>query len=68
MSWIFSVHRTLYAKLVTSFLKYLEPIGENLRCMIAHSLIHAGFCDFEEPWYENTLFGTLSYYRSKKPE
>ncbi len=62
----FGIQRTLYAKTVTSFLQFLEPIGENLTGTIPEYLRQAGFTEAGEAGYENTLVGTVSFYRSKK--
>jgi ubiquinone/menaquinone biosynthesis C-methylase UbiE len=64
----FGIQRTRYARSVTAVLKYLEPIGENLHGMIPEYLRLAEFKDIEEVHYENTLFGSVSLYRSKKME
>lgn len=62
----FGVQRTRYARFITSMLKYLEPLGENLRGMIPEYMRSAGFEDIEELHYETTFLGTVSFYRSKK--
>ena len=62
----FGIQRSLYAKIVTSFLQFLEPIGENLRGRIPEYLRQSGFVDVREAGYENTLVGTVSYYWSGK--
>ena len=62
----FGIQRSLYTQLVTSFLKFLEPIEENLLGKIPEYLEFSGFEKPEEVGYENTLIGTLCFYRSKK--
>ena len=62
----FGIQRSLYTRLLTSVLKNLEPIEDNILGKIPEYLFIAGFEDVEEMHSENTLFGTLSFYRSKK--
>ena len=62
----FGIQRSLYARLLSSVVKYLEPIEDNIRGKIPECLIRSGFPDAEEVTYENTLVGTVSFYRSKK--
>jgi ubiquinone/menaquinone biosynthesis C-methylase UbiE len=62
----FGIQRSLYARIVTSFLKYLESIGENIQGKIPEYMRLSGFIGIEEMSYENTPVGTLSFYRSKK--
>lgn len=62
----FGIQRSFYARLLTSILKFLEPIEENLLGKIPEYLKLSGFVDIEEVNYENTLLGTVSFYRSKK--
>lgn len=62
----FGIQRSLYTKIVTSFLKVLEPIEENLRGTILEYLQQAGFTHAGETGYENTLVGTVVFYWSGK--
>lgn len=62
----FGIQRSLYAKLLSSVLKFLEPIEDNILGKIPEYLKLPGFEDIEEVQYENTLIGTLSFYRAKK--
>ncbi|MEN6396494.1 MAG: class I SAM-dependent methyltransferase [Methanoregula sp.] len=62
----FGIQRSLYAKLLSFFLKFLEPIEENILGMIPEYLKRSGFKDGEEVHYEQTPIGTLSFYRAKK--
>lgn len=62
----FGIQRTRYTKIVTFFLKFLEPIEENLRGTIPEYLRQAGFTEAGETGYENILVGTVSFYRSRK--
>lgn len=62
----FGIQKTLYTKTVTWFLKFLEPIEENIHGKIPEYLKSSGFETIEEVGYENTLIGAVSFYRSKK--
>lgn len=62
----FGIQRSLYARLVTSALSHFEPIEENLKGKIPEYLRSSGFENIKEVNHENTLFGTLSFYRSEK--
>jgi ubiquinone/menaquinone biosynthesis C-methylase UbiE len=62
----FGIQRSLYTRLITSVLKFFEPIKENLLGKIPEYLKLSCFKDVEEVNYENTLIGTVSFYRSKK--
>jgi ubiquinone/menaquinone biosynthesis C-methylase UbiE len=62
----FGIQRSQYARLLSVFLKFLEPIEENILGKIPEYLKLSGFGDVEEVTYEKTLIGTLSFYRSKK--
>jgi len=63
----FGIQRSLYTRLLTSVTKLLEPIEDNILGKIPEYLISSGFRDVEEEHSENTLFGTVSFYHSKKP-
>lgn len=62
----FGIQRSLYARLITSVLKFLEPIEENIRGKIPEYLKLSDFETIEEVGYENTLVGSISFYRSEK--
>jgi ubiquinone/menaquinone biosynthesis C-methylase UbiE len=62
----FGIQRTMYTRLLTSITKRLEPIGDNILGKIPEYLIISGFKDVEDLHSENTLFGSVSFYRSKK--
>jgi ubiquinone/menaquinone biosynthesis C-methylase UbiE len=62
----FGIQRTLYARLLSSVLKLLEPIEDNILGKIPEYLKLSGFEDIEEVHYENIPIGTLSFSRSKK--
>lgn len=62
----FGIQRSLYAKLITSVTRFLEPIEENILGKIPGYLVISGFGGVEEVYSENTLFGSVSFYRSKK--
>jgi len=62
----FGVQRSLYTRFVSSLLKLLEPTEENLLGRIPEYMRISGFEAVEEVWYENTLMGSVSFYRGKK--
>lgn len=62
----FGIQRSLYTRLLTAALKFLEPIGDNILGKIPEYLIISGFENVGELHSENTLFGEVSFYRSKK--
>lgn len=62
----FGLQRSLYTEPLTSFLKFLEPIEGNILGKIPEYLKISSFEDVKEVNYENTLIGTVSFYRSKK--
>lgn len=62
----FGIQRSLYAKLITSVTRFLEPIEENILGKIPGYLVGSGFKSVEEVYSENTLFGTVSFYQSRK--
>lgn len=62
----FGIPGSRYTRLVSSVLKSLEPIGDNIMGKIPEFLSISGFERVEELYSENTLFGTVSFYRSKK--
>jgi ubiquinone/menaquinone biosynthesis C-methylase UbiE len=62
----FGIQRSLYARLLSFFLKFLEPIEDNILGKIPVYVKLSGFEDGEEVHYEQTPIGTLSFYRAKK--
>jgi len=62
----FGIQRSVYTRFITSILKGLEPIEDNILGRIPGYLIISGFEGVEELHSENTLFGTVSFLRSKK--
>lgn len=62
----FGVPRSRYARFMASVLRYFEPIGDNIRGRIPGFLRDAGFRDVEEIYDEETLFGTIAFWRAKR--
>ncbi len=56
-----------YARLVSSLLKRLEPVEDNLLGKIPEYLSGAGFVHAGALHSENTLLGTVAFYVAKKP-
>jgi ubiquinone/menaquinone biosynthesis C-methylase UbiE len=62
----FGIQRSRYTKFITSVLKNLEPIEDNILGKIPRFLATAGFTGVEEAGYENTPLGSVSFYRAGK--
>jgi len=58
----FGIQRTLWTRLVTGLLKFIEPIDDNIKGFLPGYLRKVGFSAIQENGYFNTLFGTLSMY------
>jgi ubiquinone/menaquinone biosynthesis C-methylase UbiE len=54
--------KDMYSKFVTSILKMIEPIHDNIEGKIPGMLIESGFTDISENGYFKTTFGPLTIY------
>jgi ubiquinone/menaquinone biosynthesis C-methylase UbiE len=64
----FGVPKSKYTKIIGSFMEYLEPVEDNLLGKIPDYLNGAGFEQVEILYSENTLLGTVTFYKSKKSQ
>lgn len=62
----FGVPKDSFTKIVGAFLKYLEPVEDNLLGKIPEYLSKAGFEQVKVSHSENTLLGVVTFYSSKK--
>lgn len=62
----FAVPEDLYSKIITSILKWLEPIQDNIEGKIPGLLVQSGFNNVKNLGYYKTLFGALTIYCGTK--
>ena len=63
----FGKPRGIYGNLVSLLIKRMEQAGDNVNGLLPIMMRRAGFEHVEEPAYYQTIFGTLSLYRGRKP-
>lgn len=62
------VPRSGLMRALSSIAKYFEPIEDNILGKIPGLVVGAGFVNVKETGSDNTLFGTVTFYGSKKPD
>ena len=64
----FGIQRSLWARIVTSISRWIEPIDDNLQGLIPKYMIETFFDNVREKASFNTCFGTLAIYGGNKPK